>query len=153
MDEPSSSTMQRILDILNIANAGDRRRAREEFAALWSILPAHGDPVDSCTLAHLMADVQDDPSSELVWDQRALEIADRLTPSDREQWPESADKIAGFYPSLYLNLAVDYLKLNDRALASDYLSKAQECAHLLPDSDYGTMIRDGITWVESRLSA
>ncbi len=40
MAEPHSSTMQRILDILTIANTGDRRRARDEFAALWNTLPA-----------------------------------------------------------------------------------------------------------------
>ena len=58
------------------------------------------------------------------------------------------------YAALPVNraVAVDYLKLNDRATRNDYLSKAQECAHLLPDSDYGTMIRSGIAWVESDLS-
>ena len=92
--------------------------------------------------------LQRGPGSDLMRDHPRR----RPSPALKKSWRGVGirrDRICGFTGSA---VAVDYLKLNDRATRNDYLSNAQECAHLLPDSDYGTTIRSGIAWVESDLS-
>jgi len=55
--------------------SSDREGARGRLAALWDEIHADGDALCRCTLAHYMADMQDDPREELLWDLRALEAA------------------------------------------------------------------------------
>jgi tetratricopeptide (TPR) repeat protein len=81
-----------------------------------------------------MADVQDDPHEELLWDQRALAAASSVTGGGARE----------YYPSLYLNLAEDYRKLGDWSHAREHLARAMELAGALPENGYGNMIRRGI---------
>jgi hypothetical protein len=53
-----------------LLHGGDREEARSRFTALWDEIGDEGDPLHHCTLAHFMADAQDDPEEELVWDLR-----------------------------------------------------------------------------------
>jgi hypothetical protein len=59
---------------------GEREAARRLFTQIWEDIGGEqADPLHRCVLAHAMADVQDDLRQELVWDQRALAAAERLT--------------------------------------------------------------------------
>jgi hypothetical protein len=67
-------------------------------------------------LAHYMADMQDDPHAELLWDRRALEAAAAI----------AGEAAREYYPSLYLNLAEDYRKLGDWNAARVHLARAAD---------------------------
>jgi hypothetical protein len=93
-----------------------------------------------CVLAHVMADVQDDVHQELVWDQRALAAADALT-DERATQAGVALPVAGWYPSLHLNLAECYRTLGDLHRAREHLHRAQAGISALGDDEYGQLIK------------
>ncbi|MNX21828.1 hypothetical protein D3C86_517940 [compost metagenome] len=130
---------------------GERQEARRLFAQIWDEIAPNGDPFHRCTLAHFMADLQEDPHDELAWDLRALEAADSLT-DDRVKEHHAAMELRSFYPSLHLNLAEDYRKLGDRERASEHLSRAQESVEPLPDEGFANFIRMGIARLRERLA-
>jgi hypothetical protein len=65
-----------------------------------------------------MADMQQDPRDELLWDLRALEAAGALSGAGARD----------YYPSLHLNLAEDYRNLVDWRAAREHLARARDLA-------------------------
>ncbi|MET8307458.1 hypothetical protein [Micromonospora sp. NPDC005173] len=123
---------------------GQREAARHLFAQIWDeINGEQGDPLHVRVLAHEMADVQDDVHEELVWDQRALTAADRLT-EVRVAEAGVMLPVAGLYPSLHLNLAECYRKLGDLGRAREHLQLAQTGIGALGDDEYAQLIRGGL---------
>ncbi|WP_027501247.1 hypothetical protein [Rhodococcus sp. UNC363MFTsu5.1] len=143
--------MTGIMAAQELANGGDRAGARAAFATLWDRIGPDGDPLHAVTLAHYMADVQDEPADELDWDLRALRAADSLT-DERAQRHHSSLQVAGFYPSLHLNLAADYAKLGEDDRARAHLELAEARVSALSDDGYGATIRGGIARLRERLS-
>ncbi|MFC7449462.1 hypothetical protein [Rhodococcus daqingensis] len=143
--------MTGIMAAQELANGGDRAGARAAFATLWDRIGPDGDPLHAVTLAHYMADVQDEPADELDWDLRALRAADSLT-DERAQRHHSSLQVAGFYPSLHLNLAADYAKLGEDDQALAHLERAEASVSTLSDDGYGATIRGGIARLRERLS-
>lgn len=142
--------MTRIGQVAMLQHAGDREEAQERFAALWEEIGADGDPFHRCTLAHYMADTQQDPAEELRWDLLALEAADGLT-DDRVSAHHSSLAVRGFYPSLHLNLAADYAKLGRPDIARDHLRQARARVDALADDGYGRLVLGGIERLEREL--
>ncbi|WP_405935750.1 hypothetical protein OG338_02475 [Streptomyces sp. NBC_00726] len=146
--------MTRIGQAVMLLHGGDREEARNRFAALWSEIGDEGDALHRCTLAHYMADTQDDPADELAWDLRALTaaraLADEAAAEDRD-----APAMRAFYPSLHLNLAADYLKLQRPGAARDHLDRARAASAVLADDatddGYGGGVRAAIGRLERRL--
>ena len=133
----------RIGEVAMLGQSGERERARAQFGEMWEEIGGEeGDPLRRCTLAHAMADVQDDVQVELEWDQRALAAADQLT---MERMAEAGVdlSVTALYPSLHLNLGECYRKLGDLERAREHLLLAQEALGALGDDDYGRLIRDG----------
>nr|WP_202482218.1 hypothetical protein [Streptomyces sp. SID5594] len=128
--------MTRIGQAVMLLHGGDREEARNRFGLLWSELGADGDGLHRCTLAHYMADTQDDPGDELAWDLRALTAAEALS---GERPAEHRDSLAvqALYPSLHLNLAADYLKLQRPDAARIHLRQARDAADALEDGASG----------------
>ena len=155
MSEPQQETshdgtMVRIGQAIILHRGGDREEARNRFARLWEETGDDGDLFHRCTIAHYMADTQDDPADELEWDRRALAAADALT-SEEVQWGEHVLAVRSFYPSLYLNLAADHVKLGDESAALRALGRARGASSELPDDDYGEGIRAGIARLGAQL--
>ncbi|WP_331254339.1 hypothetical protein [Streptomyces halstedii] len=73
--------MTRIGQAVMLLHGGDREEARNRFGVLWAEIGECGGALHRCTLAHYMADTQDDPEDELAWDLRALASAQGLTGS------------------------------------------------------------------------
>ncbi|WP_221358697.1 hypothetical protein [Streptomyces beigongshangae] len=149
----------RIGQAVMLLHGGDREEARSRFLDLWAELGEEGDALHRCTLAHFMADAQDDPSDELAWDLRALSAANELTDAQamehhqhyqHHQHPRSL-AVRAFYPSLHLNLAADYAKLGRREAARGHLGVARNSVDALGDGAYGDGIRAGIGHLQSRL--
>ncbi|WP_202449685.1 hypothetical protein [Streptomyces sp. SID4917] len=173
--------MTRIGQAAMLLHGGDREEARNRFGALWTEIGEAGDPLHRCTLAHYMADTQDDPGDELAWDLRALTAADGMEGlygdgdggedgdgdesgrADGEQPTPTGSGPAGsgpagsgpavraFYPALHLNLAVDYMKLQRPDAARLHLDRARDAADALGEDGYGHAVRAGIDRLERRL--
>ncbi|MFD4985008.1 hypothetical protein [Streptomyces sp. NPDC058374] len=142
--------MTRIGQVAMLQHAGDREEAQERFAALWEEIGPDGDPLHRCTLAHYMADTQQDPAEELRWDLLALQAADGLA-DDRVSARHTSPAVRGFYPSLHLNLAADYAKLGRPDTARDHLRRARARVDALADDGYGRLVLGGIERLEREL--
>lgn len=142
--------MSRIGQVIMLLHGGDREEARNRFAGLWDEIGESGDALHRCTLAHYMADTQDDPEDELLWDLRALAAAEGLD-DEHVGRPDAAAAVRGFYPSLHLNLAADYLKLERREAARVHLGRARSATGELADDGYGDGVRAAIERLEWRL--
>ncbi|MFI6376829.1 hypothetical protein [Streptomyces sp. NPDC050546] len=141
------TVLTRIGQVVMLHHAGDREEARHRFLDLWAEIGEHGDPLHRCTLAHYLADTQDDPGDELAWDLRALTAAEEVS----EDGLPSDGAVRAFYPSLHLNLADDYLKLGQCDAARTHLRRARTTAAALADDRYGEGVRSAIERLESRL--
>lgn len=143
--------MERIAAGQQLATAGDAAAAAAVFTEVWErIGGSAGDPLHVVSLAHYMADVQDDPVEELRWDQRALAAVEGLT-DERAQRYHATLAVRGFLPSLHLNLASDHQRLGDRAAAMEHLGQAEAAASAVPDDGYGALIRGGIARLRGEL--
>lgn len=127
--------MQRISEAAAAACADD-------LAALWDEIGPAGDPVQRCTVAHYLADLQADVEAELMWDERALACVAEVP---------SSPQLRAFLPSLHLNLADDYRRVDDPCAAMEHLALAKVLSPALPANDYGTLIRDCIRKVDRAL--
>ncbi|WP_367324703.1 hypothetical protein [Streptomyces sp. HUAS ZL42] len=144
------AVMTRIGQVVMLHHAGDREEARHRFLDLWSEIGEHGDPLHRCTLAHYLADTQDDPFDELAWDLRALTAAQELT-DDRLAEHQGVTAVRALYPSLHLNLAADYVKLGRADAARTHLRRARGAADALGEDRYGDGVRAAISRLELRL--
>jgi hypothetical protein len=145
-------TLIRIGEAVQLSHQGERQAARLLFARIWEEIGGEqGDPLHVCTLAHAMADVQDDVRQELVWDRRALAAADLLTDARMVQAGVTLP-VAGLYPSLHLNLSECYRKLGDVGRAREHLQQAQATIGVLGDDGYAQMIKEGMERVAEQLA-
>ncbi|MFE7776986.1 hypothetical protein ACFU5O_24460 [Streptomyces sp. NPDC057445] len=145
------AVMTRIGQAAMLLHAGDREEARNRLGKLWTEIGAYGDPLHRCTLAHYMADTQDDPADELAWDLRALSAAEGLEAA-RPAGHEAAVAVRGLYPSLHLNLAADYAKLRRPEAARAHLDRARAASHALGDDGHGDGVRAAIARLDRQLS-
>ncbi|MDC0770597.1 hypothetical protein [Streptomyces sp. HD] len=134
--------LTRIGQVVILHHAGDREEARRRLLDLWTELGEDGDPLHRCTLAHYLADTQDDPSDELAWDLRALTEAEGAG---------GGLAVRALYPSLHLNLAADYVKLDRVEAARVHLRRARGAAGVLGDDGYGDGVRAEIRRLEGWL--
>ncbi|MEU0006055.1 hypothetical protein ABZ079_17730 [Streptomyces sp. NPDC006314] len=141
------AVLTRIGQVVMLHHGGDREEARSRFLDLWAEIGQDGNPLHRCTLAHYLADTQDDPADELAWDLRALSAAEELC-DGRGGDPPS---VRGFFPSLHLNLAADYVKLGRAEAARSHLRAARSAAGDLADDGYGDGVRAAISRLELRL--
>ncbi|WP_455351835.1 hypothetical protein [Streptomyces sp. SYSU K217416] len=149
-ESSEDAVMTRIGQAIMLLHGGDREEARNRFGVLWSEIGENGDPLHRCTLAHYMADTQDDPADELAWDLRALSAADGLS-DERVAQHHATLAVRAFYPSLHLNLAADYVKLQRPDAARVHLDRARAATGTLGDDGYGNGIRAAIERLQARL--
>ncbi|NEC81165.1 hypothetical protein G3I38_18510, partial [Streptomyces sp. SID7958] len=92
------AVLTRIGQVVMLHHAGDREEARHRLLGLWTEIGEHGDPLHRCTLAHYLADTQDDPEDELAWDLRALTAAEEAR-GDRPDGFGDAREVRALYPA------------------------------------------------------
>jgi hypothetical protein len=146
----TDDVMTRIGEGIARGQQGDAAAARAIFAEVWQLVGPDGDPFHRCAVAHSMADVQDDPAEELVWDLRALDAVGSLT-DERLRTAGVAGSVDGFRPSLHLNLADVYRRLGQPDRASEHVRLGRVTLPHLPDDGYRAMISDGLERVERTL--
>ncbi|MCL7493045.1 hypothetical protein M8I34_16695 [Streptomyces sp. MCA2] len=157
--------LTRIGQAIMLHRAGDREEARNRLSELWHEIGPQGDAFHRCTLAHYMADTQDDPRDELDWDLRALEAAEGFVTelpgnAAAQGEPKVADgpgprhplvALRAFFPSLHLNIAADYAALDRPADARAQLRRARVSVNALADGEYRQGLRDAIDRLQLRL--
>ncbi|NEK58722.1 hypothetical protein GCU56_12670 [Geodermatophilus sabuli] len=143
-------TMADVAAAVQAGRDGRRAEARERLTALWERLGPEGDPLDRVTVAHFLADLQDDARDELAWDERALAAAGDLT-DDRGHQQHAGSQVRGFLPSLHLNLADVHRRLGNEPAAREHLAAADASAPDLPGGDYGDLIRSGLEHVRAAI--
>ncbi|TPQ21562.1 hypothetical protein [Streptomyces sporangiiformans] len=144
-------TMKAIGEAVTEGRAGDIASARHKLLGLWSAIGVTGDPLHRCSLAHYLADLYEDPAQALAWDVRALDAADAVT-EQRVQEHHASLHIAGFYPSLHLNLADNYRRLGSFEAATEHINAATEQAPDLPQDPYGDLLRGAIQEVAEAIA-
>ena len=140
--------MEQIQTVIGISQSGEKDKARKLFEDL---LPSLGsDPLHHCIFAHYMADVQIELEKELYWDLKSCEYLEKLTDERLKLFHNSLNR-KGFYASIYLNIANDYLKLHKFADSMKYVELAEKSSADLDDDGYGNMIRQGIKRAKDRM--
>lgn len=139
----SDTTMEEITIAVTEGRNGHSDRARVRLLGLWKKIGVNGDPLHRCTLAHYIADLFSDPAEALMWDVRALDAADALT-DHRVREHHASLRIAGFYPSLHLNIADNLRRLGSFAAAREHIDLAHEKSSVLPSDAYGSLVRTAI---------
>ncbi|MTD53171.1 hypothetical protein GKO32_04140 [Amycolatopsis sp. RM579] len=151
-DAQPDRMMAAIGEAMVLGRGGDAAGARTRLIALWEQVGATGDPLCRCTIGHYLADLCDDAAEALTWDVRALDAADALT-DDRAKAHHASLSVAGFYPSLHLNLADNYRRLGSFAAAARHLEEARRRLGALADDGYGQTVRAGVDHVAAALAA
>lgn len=145
------AVLTRIGQVVMLHRGGDRDEARDRFLGLWAEIGEDGDALHRCTLAHYLADTQEDPADELAWDLRALSAAEELTDgrvTEHQRWLA----VRALYPSLHLNLAADYANLDRVEAARSHLRLAYETVGTLGEDSYGDGIRAAMNRLDARLN-
>lgn len=131
---------------VSTADSGDREAGRAMLVKLWSSIDPGGGPFYRCTLAHYLADVVEHPAEALMWDVRALDAADEISEGRDSAIVPGLD-IAGFYPSLHLNIADNLRQLSAFDAAERHIGLAKETSPALGNDDYCNWIRESISEV------
>lgn len=147
-DDP---TMAEIMAAIELIYAGDSDLARNRLEEIWSRVGRDSDAFHVCVLSHFMADVQDDVSQELIWDLRALGAADALS-DVRVQELHPSLTVAGFLPSLHLNVADAFYRSGDFGSAKKHLGICLDLQGGLSDSPFDSLTRRGIEGLVLRLN-
>ena len=145
-------TMAEFAAAVALGRGGARAEARRRLTDLWARVGPDGDPLHRVSIAHFLADLQDDVRAELRWDERALAAAGDLT-DERAQQYDAALRVRGLLPSLHLNLADCLRRLGDAPGARQHLAQAEASVDELADDAYGRMIRAGLWHVREALDA
>ncbi|GIJ11649.1 hypothetical protein ACFFMR_31575 [Micromonospora andamanensis] len=106
--------------------------ARALFEEAWS---SRADDYDACVAAHYLARQQEAPEEILRWNQVALRHADGV----------GDDRVAAFYPSLHVGVAIANERLGDAVAARAAFEQAAEHVDVLPAGAYGEQLRTAIT--------
>jgi hypothetical protein len=136
---------------IELNQQGERDAARTLLTDLWDRVGPDGDALHRCAIAHSLADTHDDPHEELAWDLRALDAADSIT-DEQVRRAGMPGTVAGFYPSLHLNLGDVYRRLGDEEGARRHLAAGQAAADALGDDGYARMIKAGLDRLGDRLA-
>lgn len=149
MNAPPSG-MDEIMRAVGVLQGGDRQCGRTELLRLWQEWSERDASLQRCTIAHFLADTEDDLAAELAWDLLALEAA---TGSKDERNGDAVDPaLASFLPSLHLNVGDAYRRLNEPQRARRHVDSGFERAGLLEDNGYGNMVRMGLERLRGRLA-
>lgn len=143
--------LARIPEGIELRQQGRNPEARAVFERLWADIGGEsGNPLHRCTIAHSLADAQDDVHEELRWDLAALRAAQSVTDEQvADAW--TGGSAAALFPSLHLNLAECYRKIGDLDEARTHVDHARRTVDALPDGEYGAMIRNGLYDLAERL--
>lgn len=130
------------------AHTGQRATATRTLENCWEACTPE-DHALRCIIAHYLADLQTDPATELMWDQRALDAHGKVADSDLQ--PFGLTSAEQMLPSLHLNLGDAWLRAGDPVRAAHHLRQGQSARPVLGDDAYGRMILNGLVALADRI--
>jgi len=137
--DPNNPVVKLCVAGMEAEGKGQLDAARELFLQAWA---QRQDDFEACIAAHYLARHQPPPEM-LRWNQVALDYAQAV----------GDERVADFYPSLYLNLGWSYEQLAQLTLAADCYAQAVARLDQLPPSPYTDVVRTGISAGQARLAA
>ncbi|CAM3658344.1 hypothetical protein ACXYTP_16760 [Tsukamurella ocularis] len=146
--------MENLMTELGAAMTGEPSERKQKLEATWARI-APGDHAARCIAAHYIADVQEDLDAEVEWDEVALAESAHVSDSDLQAVHPSLS-VAGFMPSLHLNLAEGYRRQGRFTEAADRLQTSREFDFALDsaiDPAYATGIREAQERMAARIAA
>lgn len=146
----SDEVMEQIGRGIALVQSGDGDRGRALLEDLWHRPEVASSPLRRCTVAHFLADAQDEPARELEWDLAALEAAGEVTDDDCER-NGMVGGARALYPSLHLNLADVWRRLGNLEEARRHVTAGSAHVDALADDGYGRMIAGGLARLASEL--
>ncbi len=129
--DPNNAVVKLCADGMSAEAAGRPLEAKSLFERAWE---AAADDYERCIAAHYLARHQDGPEKTLHWNAECLRYADLV----------GDERVAGFYPSLYLNMGNSREQLGELEMAAASYRAAEAHFSALPDGPYGEMVRDGV---------
>lgn len=125
--------------IIMLCAAGIQAEGRHDYTAALGLYTQawdlRTDDYEASIAAHYLARQQETLADSLRWNQAALDHA-LLAP---------VEMVAGFLPSLYLNLGWSHEVLEDAAAARACYAEGAARLAALPASPYADTVRDGLT--------
>ncbi|GAC57479.1 hypothetical protein GOHSU_20_00160 [Gordonia hirsuta DSM 44140 = NBRC 16056] len=138
----SDPILAEITTAVEAGRLGDADLTRADLQTIWDRLD-QDDAFHRTVLAHYLADLYDDPTEALVWDERALAASPGLVDSDLAEIAPGVSA-EGFLPSLHLNVADQLRRLGRFDEAAQQLEAARSHTPALAEDMYGTAIREAI---------
>jgi len=139
-----------VTDAAVLAQRGEVEAGKAALEQCWAATTPDDHAV-RCVVAHYLADLQDNVDDEITWDERALAELPHLR--DEDVAGLGVSSVAGFGPSLHLNLGDGYLRRGERDRARDHLKQGRAALGTLGDDPYGVMIRRGFERLARRVDA
>lgn len=136
---PDDRVVQLCIKGMEAEMEGQLAEARRLFVMAWDLSL---NDFDACVAAHYLARHQPTPEDCLHWNREAVTRA-RLVGDER---------VASFFPSLYLNLGHSHEVLGDSDAASSYYELAARHLDAVEDGRYGDVVRHGIREGKQRMS-
>lgn len=141
---------------LGAAMTGEPGERKQKLEAAWAQIAA-GDHAARCIAAHYLADVQDDLDAEVEWDEVSLRESVNVSDADLQAIHPTLS-VAGFMPSLHLNLADGYRRQGRFDEAADRLATSREFDFALDGAEqqatgYSSLIRDAQDRVAALIAA
>jgi tetratricopeptide (TPR) repeat protein len=129
--DPENPVVLLCVEGMRLEGEGRYAEARARFARAWEVST---DDFEACMAAHYVARHQTSMEGKLSWNREALARAEAV----------GDERVQGFFPSLYLNLAHCYEKLGEVFEAAYWYRLAKKSAATLPEDHYGAIVRGGI---------
>lgn len=129
--DPESHVVRLCVEGMQAETEGRNTRAHELFQQAWDLA---ADDYEACIAAHYLARHQNSPEETLRWNQECLDRADRV----------GDERVAGFYASLYVNMAHACRLLGRPAAAHVYFVRAAGRVAEAPAGQYGDWNRFAI---------
>jgi hypothetical protein len=130
--DPNNPIVKLCAQGMEAESTGDLVRGKACFGQAWD---QASDDWEKCVAAHYLARHQSTPEATLQWNEECLRYADSV----------GDDSVAGFYPSLYLNIGYSHEVLGNKQQTIDAYRSAERLLDSLPAGPYADMVNDGVT--------
>jgi tetratricopeptide (TPR) repeat protein len=129
--DPNNPVVTMCAEGMRAESEGHAAEAKELFERAWQ---AATDDYEACIAAHYLARHQETREETLAWNEESLRRAELV----------GDERIAGFLPSLFLNLGHCHEELGDAEKARTFFLLAEQNLPAVPVGPYGDMLRDGV---------
>jgi tetratricopeptide (TPR) repeat protein len=129
--DPNNPIVKLCAQGMEAESTEDLAKAKACFEQAWG---QASDNWEKCVAAHYLARHQTTPEAILQWNEECLTHACAV----------GDESVAGFYPSLYLNIGHSHEVLGNKQQAVEGYRSAERLLDALPAGPYADMVKDGV---------